>query len=158
MAFDTGYDWLKALVLMLVSFGIGNLTGWLKPEPREIEAPLNYIGDYIEGYTFYTAAFDAYVDDYGTSVSLIYQPPELETVRYCEAATFSGRKRELFQQILQKTTGCIAIDSTISDSQKTLVVTPSSGLQTATSDKKSGFFCKCEQVVLDRFLSDPEAP
>lgn len=158
LAFDTWYDWLKAGVLAVVMFGVGNVTGWLKQEPRRIPATLNFIGDYIEGYTFYDAAFDAYEGDYGGAVTVRFDPEELRRVRYCAPATFTGRKEDLLDQIRAKTEGCLKITRTPSGQRTRVNIVKGDLLHRDDRRIRNAFFCECPDEVIDRFVADEQAP
>lgn len=158
LAFDTWYDWLKAGVLATAMFGVGNVTGWFKKEPREIPATLNFIGDYIEGYTFYDAAFDAYEKDYGGAVTVRFDPEELRRVRYCVPATFTGRKEDLLDQIQAKTEGCLTINKTPVGQRTRVDVAKGDSLRTDNRRIQNAFFCECSAQVIDRFVADEQAP
>lgn len=155
LAFDSGWDVLKAGLIALVTFGIGNVTGWWKSEPRTIRAEQNILGDYILGYTLFTTAFDEYENDYGDAVTLRFTPPELRMTGYCTTVIFKGYKEALFDQIVQKTAGCLEVDQRISGPVKVVTFSPGPQLDFVEKEGQKAYFCGCEQSVLDHYLNDP---
>ena len=163
LVFDSTWDFLKAGVLALLFFVGGNFLGLLVPDKRPLELHLNLIGNYFEGYTFLSPAFDRFRSDVGNSYTLVFDPPTLEHLRVCKELIMDEPPtgRLLIDRLAAEFPSCLSVNVTSDGRPAIVAITPQRASTAIVSVERNGelnWFCGCEEKVINAFVSDERNP
>lgn len=163
LLFESARDWLKAGVIALSAFVLGNFLGWFIPSERPIYLPVNHIGQYIDGYTFLTAIYDRFRDDTDGDAALVFDPPDLNMLRICRDLNYPTPPEgfELIKRVAAELPSCIKAQKSWPEGVPTVTVSVSDDPMELVEVEREGkreFLCGCNQQVIEQFLEDTRNP
>ena len=163
LLFDSGWDFLKAVVLAGLFFLWGNFLGWFYEPPRSLKVELGYMGDFFEGYGFINLAFDSFEADTGNQIPLSFYPPGLRQMRICRELYLkdTGRGMAYLTRVVDEFSQCIRLDVKTSDKITRATISKAKGSVLLKSVEREGsdhWFCECARRVLNTFAKEADYP
>ena len=153
-------DWIKNVVILTVGWLVGSVTtlfvvdlAWTTVD--QVELPPGY-----ERYGFVSQHFEDVKVELPNSMSLIFEPPELQRIRFCGDPNFRDRPQgeTYLDELLNRLGKCLVQSEQTVEGRKTIVIRPNTAANSeyVATRRSLGtnlgnehlFFCGCEDETV----------